>query len=424
MKPLVDGGGGSDFRVSFIADARGAELYSKRLPGFKIRLPVNSLEQPTRIFVRAITGPSTLRLMDGECQASKILHFSPLKFGTQIELDIPCIVPESRDHDVLVLMSSDRVSWRQIRANFDNEMKMDSRRVTLDHLPNYIGLYTRHRMTSLTVDGGGGQLPTHDDRARVHFPPGALTKLTTVMVQTFPVPAFLWPRGIKTGPIMTLEPRRRRFHANVDYHVAVPPLQSRGEYHCRLLCSISEGMNTTEWKDITDSVDINWTDHQTCVFMSNLSGRFWMVFFEKTHFAQIDHTLFIHYACQIYANAITPAYAVQVNASLTHDSEEWWWLEFSINCTNDETQADARLYEDHPITVGNIGLYAKDAESPLQIHSVCRPIQLVKFRPFITTVIKYAVTFAIGAAEPVVDRVQAEMKQLTSITQLSIYCSS
>ena len=95
--------------------------------------------------------------MDGECQASKILHFSPLKFGTQIELDIPCIVPESRDHDVLVLMSSDRVSWRQIRANFDNEMKMDSRRVTLDHLPNYIGLYTRHRMTSLTVDGGGGE---------------------------------------------------------------------------------------------------------------------------------------------------------------------------------------------------------------------------------------------------------------------------
>ena len=37
MKPLVDGGGGgSDFRVSFIADARGAELYSKRLPGFKV----------------------------------------------------------------------------------------------------------------------------------------------------------------------------------------------------------------------------------------------------------------------------------------------------------------------------------------------------------------------------------------------------
>ena len=124
----------------------------------QIRLPANSLEEPTRIFARAITtGSSTLRLMDGECQASKILNFSPLKFATQIELSIPCIVPESRDHDVLVLMSSDRVSWRQIRANMSHEEEcVDSRRVRLDHLPSYIGLYTRHRMTSLTVDGGGG----------------------------------------------------------------------------------------------------------------------------------------------------------------------------------------------------------------------------------------------------------------------------
>ena len=36
MKPLVDDGGGGDFRVSFVADARGAELCSKRLPGFKV----------------------------------------------------------------------------------------------------------------------------------------------------------------------------------------------------------------------------------------------------------------------------------------------------------------------------------------------------------------------------------------------------
>ena len=76
-----------------------------------------------------------------------------------ITIDIPCLVPESRDHDVLVLMSQDRLSWKQIRANFDNEMSScsSSRRVTLDYLPAYIGLYTRHRMTSLNVDGGGGK---------------------------------------------------------------------------------------------------------------------------------------------------------------------------------------------------------------------------------------------------------------------------
>ena len=71
-------------------------------------------------------------------------------------------------------------------------------------------------------------------------------------------------------------------------------------------------MNTTEWKDITESVELNWTESDVVFFMSNLSGRFWMVFFEKSHFSMVDHNLFIHHARQIYANAITPAYAVQV----------------------------------------------------------------------------------------------------------------
>merc|ERR1712242_453859 len=139
MNTLVDG----DFLVSFVADARGAVLYSKRLPGFKILVPAASLQQPTRIFARAINEKCTLRLMDGEMQASKILQFLPIKFNADIELDIPCLVPESRDHDVLVLMSQDRLSWKQIRANFDNEMSSctSSRRVTLDYLPAYIGLY-------------------------------------------------------------------------------------------------------------------------------------------------------------------------------------------------------------------------------------------------------------------------------------------
>ena len=83
------------------------------------------------------------------------------------------MVPESRDHDVLVLMSYDRVSWKQIRANFDNEVSPATRRVRLDYLPNYIGLYTRHRMTSLNVDAGGGKfifnLPACRDSEKLYM---------------------------------------------------------------------------------------------------------------------------------------------------------------------------------------------------------------------------------------------------------------
>jgi len=77
-----------DFNASFIADARGGVCYSKRLPGFKIIVPKNCLEEPTRIFARAIPERSrnTLRLMDGEIQASKILQFSQVKFNGNIAL--------------------------------------------------------------------------------------------------------------------------------------------------------------------------------------------------------------------------------------------------------------------------------------------------------------------------------------------------
>ena len=161
-----------------------------------------------------------------------ITNFS--KFYIQ---DIPCLVPESRDHDILVLMSYDCVTWKQIsheRSHFEDE-KTNSRRVLLNFLPKYISLYTRYRMTSLNVGPGGGSLPTHDEVAKVHFPPGALKKLTNVMIQTFPVPKFFCPPGVAVGPVLSLEPRRRRFHQNVNYYLKGPDGvdQLLGSHHCR-----------------------------------------------------------------------------------------------------------------------------------------------------------------------------------------------
>ena len=147
------------------------------------------------------------------------------------------MVPESRDHDILVLMSYDCVTWKQIsheRSHFEDE-KTNSRRVLLNFLPKYISLYTRYRMTSLNVGPGGGSLPTHDEAAKVQFPPGALKKLTNVMIQTFPVPKFFCPSGVAAGPVLSLEPRRRRFHQNVNYYLKGPDgvAELLDSHHCR-----------------------------------------------------------------------------------------------------------------------------------------------------------------------------------------------
>merc|ERR1712113_1255728 len=261
-----------------------------------------------------------LRLMDGEIQASKILQFSQVKFNGNVAIEIPCLVPETRDRDILVLTSSDCISWKQIshERNIENE-KQSSKRVLLNYLPKYMSLYTRYRMTSLNVGPGGGILSTHDERARVKFPSGALKKLTNVMVQTFPVPSKFCKAGIHTGPILSLEPRRRRFHQNVHYYLPGPTgiscKEERENYHCRVLCSITEGTNETDWKDVTENVDVPWIN-DPAPFVPTLSGRFWILFYEKRLFKLSDTEKLLSHAKRIYESTITPSYYIEIFSRL------------------------------------------------------------------------------------------------------------
>ena len=135
---------------------------------------------------------------------------------------------------------------------------------------------------SLNVGPGGGILPAMDGRTKVEFPPGALTKPTTVMIQSFKISPNSCPAGFTAGPILTLEPRRRRFHQNVNYYIPTPSELDRDLYDCHILCSITEGTAPAEWKDVTNSVEIIWTADAVAKFSGNVSGRFWIIFTRKT----------------------------------------------------------------------------------------------------------------------------------------------
>lgn len=95
-------------------------------------------------------------------------------------------------------------------------------------------------MVSLNVGPGGGILPAMDGRTKVEFPPGALTKPTNVMIQSFPILSNCCPAAFAAGPILTLEPRRRRFHQNVNYYIPAPSIDL-AVFNCHILCSITEG---------------------------------------------------------------------------------------------------------------------------------------------------------------------------------------
>jgi hypothetical protein len=45
-----------------------------------------------------------------------------------------------------------------------------------------------------------------------------------------------------------------------------------------ILCSITEGTSPTDWKDVSDNVEISWEAGNIARFSGNVSGRFWIIF--------------------------------------------------------------------------------------------------------------------------------------------------
>ncbi|KTG31997.1 hypothetical protein cypCar_00023486, partial [Cyprinus carpio] len=86
------------------------------------------------------------------------------------------------------------------------------------------------------------------------------------------------------SPIVTVEPRRRKFHKPITMTLPVPPLSGEGVVNgykgdptpsLRLLCSITGGTSPAQWEDITGTTPLTFMND--CVsFTTNVSARFWL----------------------------------------------------------------------------------------------------------------------------------------------------
>ncbi|XP_016138733.1 ankyrin-3 [Sinocyclocheilus grahami] len=86
------------------------------------------------------------------------------------------------------------------------------------------------------------------------------------------------------SPIVTVEPRRRKFHKPITMTIPVPPLSGEGVVNgykgdptpsLRLLCSITGGTSPAQWEDITGTTPLTFMND--CVsFTTNVSARFWL----------------------------------------------------------------------------------------------------------------------------------------------------
>ena len=126
-------------------------------------------------------------------------------------------------------------------------------RILTTDFPLYFAIVSRIRQEVHAVGPDGGIISsTVEPQVQALFPEGALTKKIKVGVQAHVIPPEIVARLLATNriavsPIVTVEPRRRKFHKPITLTIPLPRAAGKGmvnQYtsdspNLRLLCSIT-----------------------------------------------------------------------------------------------------------------------------------------------------------------------------------------
>ncbi|XP_069720457.1 ankyrin-3 isoform X5 [Phaenicophaeus curvirostris] len=304
----------SGFLVSFMVDARGGSMRGSRHHGMRIIIPPRKCTAPTRITCRLVKRhklASPPPMVEGEGLASRLVEMGPAgaQFLGPVIVEIPHFGSmRGKERELIVLRSENGETWKEhqydskhedlteILNGMDEELdsieelekKRICRIVTKD-FPQYFAVVSRIKQESNQIGPEGGVLSsTTVPRVQASFPEGALTKRIRVGLQAQPVPEEIVKKilGNKAtfSPIVTVEPRRRKFHKPITMTIPVPPPSGEGVTNgykgdttpsLRLLCSITGGTSPAQWEDITGTTPLTFSN-DTVSFTTNVSARFWL----------------------------------------------------------------------------------------------------------------------------------------------------
>ncbi|XP_061535036.1 ankyrin-2 isoform X6 [Phycodurus eques] len=305
----------SSFLVSFMVDARGGAMRGCRHNGLRIIVPPRKCSAPTRVTCRLVKRhrlASMPPMVEGEGLAGRIIEVGPTgaQFLGPVIVEIPHFAAlRGTERELVILRSETGENWREHHCDFTEEElnqilngmdeKLDSpeelekkricRIITRD-FPQYFAVVSRIKQDSHLIGPEGGVLSsTLVPQVQAVFPEGALTKKIRVGLQAQPIEVDVVRKilGNKAtfSPIVTLEPRRRKFHKPITMTIPIPKSSNNegvgsvysGETPTlRLLCSITGGTTPAQWEDITGSTPLTFV--KQCVsFTTNVSARFWLI---------------------------------------------------------------------------------------------------------------------------------------------------
>ncbi|XP_069449560.1 ankyrin-2 isoform X16 [Ovis canadensis] len=343
----------SSFLVSFMVDARGGAMRGCRHNGLRIIIPPRKCTAPTRVTCRLVKRHRLATMppmVEGEGLASRLIEVGPsgAQFLGPVIVEIPHFAAlRGKERELVVLRSENGDSWKEHYCEYteeelneilngmdevldtpeDLEKKRVCRIITRD-FPQYFAVVSRIKQDSNLIGPEGGVLSsTVVPQVQAVFPEGALTKRIRVGLQAQPMHSELVKKilGNKAtfSPIVTLEPRRRKFHKPITMTIPVPKASSDVMLNgfggdaptLRLLCSITGGTTPAQWEDITGTTPLTFVNE--CVsFTTNVSARFWLI-----DCRQIQES--VTFASQVYREIICVPYMAKfVVFAKSHDPIE------------------------------------------------------------------------------------------------------
>ncbi|NWX92961.1 ANK1 protein, partial [Nothoprocta pentlandii] len=344
------------FLVSFMVDARGGSMRGSRHHGLRVVVPPRSCAAPTRITCRLVKPhklPAPPPLAEEEGLASRIIALGPagaqfLRWAwgagavpsgsvagsaspcggaarSPVMVEIPHFASCGRgDRELVVLRSENGSVWKEHRNRYEDsyleqllhgmdeelesqeelEKKRICRIITTD-FPLYFVVMSRICQDCDLIGPEGGCLKsTLVPMVQATFPETAVTKRVKLALQAQPVPDELVTKLLGNqatfSPIVTVEPRRRKFHRPIGLRIPLPPSwkdspRDSGEgdtTSLRLLCSVIGGTAQAQWEDITGTTKLVYAN-ECANFTTNVSARFWLADCPRTAEA-------VHFASALY----------------------------------------------------------------------------------------------------------------------------
>uniref|UniRef100_A0A672PPP7 Ankyrin-1-like n=1 Tax=Sinocyclocheilus grahami TaxID=75366 RepID=A0A672PPP7_SINGR len=241
------------FLVSFMVDARGGSMRGSRHNGLRVIIPPRTCAAPTRITCRLV---------------------KPQKLATPPPLRLEKNLFNTRIPDFQI--SQEELEKKRIR------------RIISTDFPLYFAVVSRIQQENDLIGPEGGSLTSKlVPLVQANFPETAVTKRVRLGLQAQPVPdelvAKLLGNQATFSPVVTVEPRRRKFHRPIGLRMPLPPSwrespRDAGEgdtTSLRLLCSVIGGTAPAQWEDITGTTKLIYAN-DCASFTTNVSARFWL----------------------------------------------------------------------------------------------------------------------------------------------------